>query len=83
MGFPWWFIPLAWLANGFYLVTYPVAVLPFHATCHADVWGNPPDSNGCPAFWCPNLDPNWPPAVEQYPQCVEWWKDGGASGGSK
>ena len=48
-----------------WILTYPVAVLPFRATCHEDLWGNEPPYS-CLSYWCPHLPPD---RLDDWPQC--------------
>lgn len=64
----WWpaIIGFALFSAAYYL-TYPVAVLPFRATCHMDLWGNPPPYS-CTSYWCPKLRED---QLRDWPQCKQ------------
>ena len=66
-GFPWWMIPLYLTVKLVYVVTYPVAVYPFHLACTDDVWGDAPPVASCQSYWCGEA-----PIYRRgdWPQCV-------------
>ena len=64
---PWWIVPVYLGMKLLWLVTYPVAVWPFHATCHADLWGNAPPYS-CLSYWCPQIPPE---RLPDWPKCPQ------------
>ena len=67
-AWPWWIVPFYLGLKLIHFVTYPVAVLPFHATCHKDLWGNDPPYS-CLSYWCPRIPayrlPDWPACPQE------------------
>ena len=71
-GWPWWTVPAFLLFRLVHFISYPVAVLPFHATCHEDLWGTPP-AQECLSYWCAQAR-EWH-TEENWPQCAQWWEE--------
>ena len=72
---PWYIVPLYFGVKLIYFVTYPVAVWPFHATCHTDLWGNEP-LYSCKSYHCPKVKKLGPDRQLDWPECEPWeqWK---------
>jgi hypothetical protein len=64
---PWWIVPVYFGLKFVHFVTYPIAVLPFSATCHKDLWGNEPPYS-CSSYWCPKIPPY---RLKDWPQCPQ------------
>lgn len=70
-AWPWWIAPLYIVGSIFYALTYPVAVLPFRATCHTDLWGNEPPY-ACLSYHCPKVKALGLDRERDWPQCAPW-----------